>query len=135
MEKYDDSGIRKACPKCKRDAVRGLKFQGESSEEQIKCPHCGVALEKKVKVYKKIVVTLVQISIISFFILATIKIGNVVADRITCKSFKYKEDGQSIFDSDPIKYKYLDRNNDKKACQTLPSKYKKNNIWKNQHLS
>jgi len=39
---------------------------------------------------------------------------------VNCASFKFQEDAQAMFNRNPLKYKSLDRDNDKIPCEALP---------------
>lgn len=86
----------------------------------MKCPHCQTPLFRTISI--KVVVTLTKAVLVIVFILT---VSGIVFNKITakkninCSAFKTQEEAQATFDSDRIKYKRLDSNNDLVACEDL----------------
>lgn len=68
-------------------------------------------------VTKKTVIVLTKVVVVCFVLL--VLFGKITAKRITCDSFESQKQAQTFFNSDNVQYKSLDRDNDKKACETL----------------
>lgn len=68
-----DTGVSMSCPECKSTAFRNLVFEGNSLQEEIKCPHCGVHLLRVIT--KKTVITLTTINRVLFFAVLLVGIG------------------------------------------------------------
>lgn len=54
--------------------------------------------------------------------LTLISVSNSLEQSVkekTCSDFKTYQQAEALFNSDPVKYKNLDRNNDGKACSDL----------------
>jgi len=44
----------------------------------------------------------------------------IIAKKVTCSVFKNQLIAQMYFDSDPYRFRSLDRDKDKRACENLP---------------
>lgn len=62
--------------------------------------------------------------VVLFYFVSLISNHVVNAEKINCSDFQTQGGAQIAYNTNPIKYAKLDRNNDGKVCQTLP-KYSK----------
>lgn len=119
MEKKTPRIVR-ACPweNCRNTVSSGAIFNGEGEEIRI-CPAC----KRKIlmKVMQKTIITFTKIVCVITFLALAVRISNetTLARKVTCDSFSTHAEAQKLFDSDPIKYKNLDKNDNKVACEFL----------------
>ncbi len=127
MKENQNLGITKACQNtaCKRELFRDFEVKGWFFKLKIKlaCPHCGekweVSLEQKtvVKITKVVLPILIGAAFLVGF-----SIEKITAKKPTlnCSTFDFQEEAQALFNTDPMKYKMLDKNNDNEPCEHLP---------------
>lgn len=65
-------------------------------------------------------VFLMLIAVLSVGVAGTAHVASVQAEKEKCSGFIIQSNAQSVFDSNPIRYKALDRDHDGKACENLP---------------
>lgn len=117
-------GMTIVCSSCKHIILSGGKFLG-LAWFKIQCPNQDCATFKdrskqSIVVGKKyfVTVSVIIVSILFFHLYQTIQ----AKKNITCASFSSQEQAQTLFETDPIKYHILDKNNNGIVCETY--KYK-----------
>lgn len=115
-------GITKACPKCKKMLIRNMNITG-FGKFTTKCPHCQEIVVVDINSLPNVTITQLKliglvIVILSVGLLVGIKTIKAHKGRVICSQFNSQLDAQNFLVKDPIKYHYLDSNNDGVACQT-----------------
>lgn len=113
-----DAGKTQDCPSCQKTLVI---FYDDNSIS-IKCENCGTIINiatgwKKFFTFKTVIKTAALILVVTSIVIFS---KSVFAKRITCQSFKTQQQAQTMFNSNPIKYKNLDKGGiTGKACESL----------------
>lgn len=118
MKESKNLGITKACPECRRTLIKSANMVGTGAFHT-KCPHCKSLI--LIEIGQKTYFTLKKVLLILVLLLACLGLyGKITAKRnINCDAFKTYWDAKSAFDSDPIKYQVLDKNNNGVPCEDL----------------
>lgn len=116
-------GAKKACWRCHHVLFSGGLFSGITSFK-MRCSNIGCVDEDGKQTMNKISVSqkfyVVVSAIIVFVIVFTYQVVKSQAHKtVNCDSFQTQVAAQVVFNSDPIKYKKLDSNNNNIACEDL----------------
>lgn len=127
--------LRQSCPVCKKTAVIDVEFEGKKVKFAMFCPHCykqgietliHIEIKNQTRMFltskntiKIVALILVVNALLLFIVHKTIQAER----RINCNAFKNYIEAQNLFNTDTVKYKSLDKNNNGIPCETLLDKY------------